>query len=142
MKSSGKKIIYGVNLNNHFSPSFCSSTKTYFGTLDDIKTFVEGLNNEQFAETKEAFKRYLEGDTKVTHYIAYNQHRLIEKAEVLAEEEIELAKKIFERHTVLTKFLVSFGVDEQTASEDACRIEHIISDKSFSAMKKHLEENK
>ena len=60
----------------------------------------------------------------------------------LTEKGIELAKKIFERHTVLTKFLVSFGVDEQTASEDACRIEHIISDKSFSAMKKHLEDNK
>lgn len=48
------------------------------------------------------------------------------------------AKKIFERHTVLTKMLVLLGVDEKTASEDACRMEHVISDKSFNAMKKHI----
>ena len=92
MISNGKKIVYGISLNDYFTASFCSSTKTYYGTLDEIKTFVDTLDNEQFADTKEAFKCYLEGDTKVTHYIAYNQHRLIEKAEVLAEEEIELDK--------------------------------------------------
>lgn len=92
MKSSGKKIIYGVNLNNHFSPSFCSSTKTYFGSLDEIKTFIEGLDKQNYQETQEALQRYLEGDTQAKHYIAYNQNRLIDKTEVLAEEEIELNK--------------------------------------------------
>ena len=92
MISNGKKIVYGISLNDYFTASFCSSTKTYYGTLDEIKTFVDALDNEQFSDTKEAFKRYLAGDTKVTHYIAYNQHRIIEKAEVLAEEEIELDK--------------------------------------------------
>ena len=51
----------------------------------------------------------------------------------------ELAEKIFERHTILSKMLINLGVDEQTASDDACRIEHVISDKSFNAIKKHLE---
>ena len=46
-----------------------------------------------------------------------------------------LASKIFERHRLLTEFLVSIGVDEETASEDACRIEHVISDVSFEKMK-------
>ncbi len=50
----------------------------------------------------------------------------------------DMANKIFERHTVLTKMLVSLGVDEKTATEDACRMEHVISDTSFLAMRKHF----
>lgn len=49
----------------------------------------------------------------------------------------EVAKKIYERHIVLKNMLVSLGIDEETAAEDACRIEHIISDKSFAAIKNH-----
>ena len=49
-----------------------------------------------------------------------------------------MANKIFERHTLLTKMLVSLGVDEKTASEDACRMEHVISEETFNAMKKHF----
>ena len=48
----------------------------------------------------------------------------------------EVAEKIYERHTILTRLLVYLGVDEETASEDACRLEHAISDKSFEAIKK------
>lgn len=50
-----------------------------------------------------------------------------------------IAEKIYERHTLLTQYLVNLGVDEETASEDACRIEHVISDKSFEALKQHVE---
>ena len=57
----------------------------------------------------------------------------------LTDVGLEVAKKIYERHTVLTKVLVSLGVDENTASEDACRIEHVISDDTFSAIKKYSE---
>ena len=49
----------------------------------------------------------------------------------------ELAEKLYERHTVLTNMLMALGVDEETATEDACRIEHVISEKSFAAVKKH-----
>ncbi|MBQ5601958.1 MAG: metal-dependent transcriptional regulator [Clostridia bacterium] len=49
----------------------------------------------------------------------------------------EVAEKIYERHTLLTNFLISLGVDEETASEDACRLEHVISDKSFAAIKRY-----
>jgi Mn-dependent DtxR family transcriptional regulator len=48
------------------------------------------------------------------------------------------AKRIFERHTVLSAALMSLGVDAETASEDACRIEHVISEKSLSAIKAHM----
>ena len=50
----------------------------------------------------------------------------------------EIAEKIYERHTVLSKWLISLGVDEQTATDDACKIEHDISDKSFAAIKRHI----
>ena len=48
------------------------------------------------------------------------------------------AKIIYERHTVLSKLLMNLGVDEKTATEDACRIEHYISEKSFDAIKAHM----
>ncbi len=50
----------------------------------------------------------------------------------------ETAKKIYDRHSTLTEFLKSIGVDEDTASADACRIEHVISDKTFGAIKEYL----
>ena len=53
---------------------------------------------------------------------------------------LALAEKIYDRHQVLTRILTSLGVSEKTAAEDACRIEHVISDESFQAMKKHLGE--
>ena len=49
----------------------------------------------------------------------------------------EIASKIYERHTLLTEFLMRLGVDRETASADACKIEHDISDKSFEAIKNH-----
>ena len=54
----------------------------------------------------------------------------------------KVAKNIYERHTILTDVLVNLGVDKKTAGADACRIEHYISDKTFSAIKKHIREQK
>lgn len=56
----------------------------------------------------------------------------------LTPEGEAIAQKIFERHTVLTDWLTSIGVDKETAVEDACRIEHHISDTSFEAIKKYI----
>ena len=53
----------------------------------------------------------------------------------------KMAKNIYERHTVLTKLLMDLGVDEKTATEDACRVEHYISDTTFNAIKKHMKTN-
>lgn len=49
----------------------------------------------------------------------------------------EVAEKIYERHTMLTDFLIRLGVEPEIASEDACKIEHHISDQSFEAIKRH-----
>lgn len=53
----------------------------------------------------------------------------------LTNEGIRIAEKMYERHNVLSEFLISLGVDEKTAIEDACKIEHDISDESFLAIK-------
>ena len=50
----------------------------------------------------------------------------------------ETAEKIFERHTMLTRYLMGLGVPEAVAVEDACKIEHDISDVSFEALKQHM----
>ncbi len=55
----------------------------------------------------------------------------------LTEAGVEVAEKIYERHTTLTKYLVALGVDPEVAAEDACKIEHVISDESFAAIKRH-----
>ena len=49
------------------------------------------------------------------------------------------AKVIYERHLLLSQLFENIGVDEKTASEDACRIEHYISEKTFDAIKKHMQ---
>ena len=56
----------------------------------------------------------------------------------LTEKGSEIADKMYERHTLLTKWLTALGVDEKTAVEDACRIDHVISEESFEAIKKHI----
>lgn len=57
----------------------------------------------------------------------------------LTDEGYDVAHKIYERHTLLTKFLTQLGVSRETASEDACRIEHHISDESFEAIKRYAD---
>ena len=75
---NGNSKFYGVRLNNYFSPSSCSNHKMYFGTLNDIKVFVENIGrSEQACMTKNAFKRYLSGETEATHEVAYIQQKLI-----------------------------------------------------------------
>ena len=56
----------------------------------------------------------------------------------LTESGIAVAEKIYERHTVLSRLLIALGVSEQTATEDACRLEHAISDESFNAIKRYI----
>ena len=61
---------------------------------------------------------------------------------LLTETGRATAEKIYERHVMLTRFLTALGVDEKTAAEDACKIEHDISDASFEAIKKHVASRK
>ena len=56
----------------------------------------------------------------------------------LTQQGQQTAEKIIGRHTVLTRMLVSLGVDPETASADACKMEHVISDATFDAIKNHM----
>ena len=55
----------------------------------------------------------------------------------LTKKGLDIAEKTLEKHIILTKLLISLGVDEETAKEDACRMEHDISDESWKAIRKH-----
>jgi Mn-dependent DtxR family transcriptional regulator len=57
----------------------------------------------------------------------------------LTDSGLAVARKIYDRHRLLTDFLVSLGVDREIASADACKIEHHISDEIFDALKRYLE---
>lgn len=64
-------------------------------------------------------------------YITNDPHGMI----LLTEKGEKMASKIYDRHETLTKFLVKIGVSDETAQQDACKIEHIISDESFEKIK-------
>ena len=57
----------------------------------------------------------------------------------LTESGLSVAEQIYERHTILTECLVRLGVDRETAAEDACKMEHVISDASLTALKTFVE---
>ncbi len=79
-----------------------------------ISVAMKNLRNEEYIE--------IDGKNYIT---------LTDKGRAIAE-------KMYERHTMLTDWLTRLGVDEKTAAEDACRIEHVLSDKSFAVLKKHI----
>lgn len=68
-------------------------------------------------------------------YIQVDKDGLI----TLTEAGKALAQKIYDRHTVFSQLLVMLGVDPKTAAEDACKLEHAISDESFEAIRRHVE---
>ncbi len=71
---------------------------------------------------------------KTSNYITVDENGFIN----LTEAGQEIAEKIYERHTFLTNWLTSLGVDPEVAAEDACKMEHAISSESFSAIKKFV----
>lgn len=71
-------------------------------------------------------------------YITVNEEGHI----TLTDTGRQIAETIYERHTLLSGWLASLGVDEATAAEDACRMEHVISPKSFEAIKQHVKQRR
>lgn len=78
------------------------------------------------------------GILKAGEYINVDRSGFI----TLTEKGIQAAENLYERHTILTSLLVSLGVEKETAAEDACKIEHVISEESFEAIKKHINEER
>ncbi|MCF0121982.1 MAG: metal-dependent transcriptional regulator [Lachnospiraceae bacterium] len=60
----------------------------------------------------------------------------------LTSSGLAIAAKIYERHVLISRFLIKLGVNKKTAMEDSCRIEHVISEESFKAIKRHMSDKK
>jgi DtxR family Mn-dependent transcriptional regulator len=67
-------------------------------------------------------------------YITMDSDSLI----TLTDTGLQIAERMYERHKVLTELLIALGVNEDTAREDACRMEHVLSDKTFDAICRHV----
>ncbi len=78
------------------------------------------------------------GLLKAGEYITVDKDGFIS----LTEKGLQKANTIYERHEMLTAFLIAIGVSEEVADNDACKIEHAISDETFGAIKKHVEKMK
>ena len=102
--------------------------------LSDKRSNVRAIDiSEEMGYSKPSVSRAL-GILKNDGYITVNESGFIS----LTESGSSLANKIYERHLVLTSFFTSIGVDAKTAEDDACKIEHDISDETFAALKKHI----
>jgi Mn-dependent DtxR family transcriptional regulator len=74
---------------------------------------------------------------RTNDYIAMDENGFIS----LTEKGMAIASNVYEKHTVISQWLISLGVNPQTAVEDACRMEHVISQESFDILKKHAEQH-
>lgn len=90
--------------------------------------------SEYMGFSKPSVSRAL-GLLKNDGFVVSNEHGYL----TLTDKGRAIAEKIYERHTELTNFLTLIGVDKETADKDACKIEHVISDESFSAIKKQAQ---
>ena len=102
--------------------------------LSRTKSVVRSLDiSEHMGYSKPSVSRAV-GLLKSGGYIVVDADNHI----TLTDAGREVAEKIYNRHTILTRLLVSLGVSPETAAADACKMEHILSDETFEAMKKHM----
>ena len=102
--------------------------------LSQKNGFVRSIDvSEYLGYSKPSVSRAV-GILKKGEYILVDKNGSL----TLTESGRAIAEKIFERHTVLSQLLVRLGVSEETATADACKLEHAISDESFEAIKRHM----
>ena len=103
--------------------------------LSQTKSFVRSVDVSEYRNySKPSVSRAI-GILKDGGYVLMDRDGGL----TLTEAGKAVAQKIYDRHTTLTRALLSLGVDKEAAAEDACRIEHVISDASFRAIKSHME---
>ena len=104
--------------------------------LSKINPHVRSIDiSEHMGYSKPSVSRAV-GILKQGGYILVDKDGFI----TLTDSGKTVAEKIFQRHTVISTLLIRLGVSPEVAAEDACRIEHAISDESFTAIKAHLEQ--
>lgn len=104
--------------------------------LSQKSTYVRAIDvGEQLGFSKSSVSRAL-SILKRDRHVSVDDSGAI----TLTESGLAIAQTMYTRHTILSQMLMKLGVDEKTATEDACRIEHVISEKSFSAVRAHMEQ--
>ena len=114
------------------------SAEMYLETIYQLSKVKSGVRSIDIAEamgySKPSISRAV-GLLKQGGYLIADKDGFL----TLTESGRQTAEKVFERHTILTKALQSLGIDEKTAMEDACKIEHILSEATFHAIKAHVD---
>ena len=118
--------------------SLQESGEMYLETIYVLSKTISGVHSVDISEhmgySKPSVSRAV-NLLKTGGYITIDEDNHI----TLTETGLEIAEKIYNRHIVLSKMLMALGVPEEIAVEDACRMEHTISDESFEAIRRHVE---
>ena len=96
---------------------------------------VRSIDVSEYMGFKKSSVSRAVGILKNGGYITVNEAGVLS----LTKDGLAVAEKIYERHLIITNLLTSLGVDEKIAADDACKIEHVISDETFCALKKYVE---
>ncbi len=114
------------------------SSENYLETIHIIKKrkgYVRAIDIANELNFTKASVSVAMKQLKENEYISVDKENNIE----LLPKGLVIAEKMYERHTILTKTLTLLGVEEEIASKDACKIEHVISPETFEAIKKYLQ---
>mgnify|MGYP000352941954 CR=1 FL=1 len=99
--------------------------------------YIRSIDIAEYLGVTKPSVSYTTKRLKENGYITMDKDGLI----TLTESGLAIANKMLDRHHTLTRFLMALGIDEKTAEQDACKMEHDISDESFSAIKEHVRRN-
>ena len=102
--------------------------------IKERKGYVRSIDVANQLDVSKPSVSYATKRLRENGYITFNEDGMIS----LTDSGLEIASKIYTRHKVLSDFFVRLGVDAEVAAEDACKIEHDISDASFAQIKKHV----
>ena len=115
------------------------SAEMYLETIYELSLARPAVRSIDIAETMGYSKPSV---SRAVNLLKQGGYLLMDKDGflTLTDAGIGIAQKIYERHTVLSRMLTILGISKETATEDACKIEHVISDETFEAIKRHLDQ--
>jgi DtxR family transcriptional regulator, Mn-dependent transcriptional regulator len=105
--------------------------------LQEKHGYIRSIDIAEELGVKKPSVSYATKRLRENGYITMNEDNIIS----LTETGMEIASRMYERHKLLTEFFIALGVDAETARTDACKIEHDLSEKSFKAFRKHMEDS-
>ena len=98
--------------------------------------YIRSIDVAEYVGVTKASVSYSTKRLRENGYIVMDKDGLI----TLTEKGMEIASSMYERHKALTGFLMNLGVSEETAREDACRLEHVLSEESYQKIRNHFKD--